>query len=95
MIKKAKLLLARIAQYLCATVLSIGLTGVLAVIGLISYEVCVNTHRGFLEMSDNNRIFLLVSLEISGVIALLGGAGFFRFQSVAQKIRLSIETKFN
>jgi hypothetical protein len=88
MLKKVIVVLAKMVKILSMFALSIGLSGFILVLMLTVYEVSTHVHRGFLEISNGDRSFLLFSFCITAFIFLLGTTSFFKSLRIINNLNL-------
>ncbi|MFA6397836.1 MAG: hypothetical protein WDK96_03275 [Candidatus Paceibacterota bacterium] len=86
LILKAKKILAITGKIVSIIILSIGSLLVLGFIGLAIYVVVINTHGGIIDIPDVDRRFLLILMNISAMIFLMGTSGFVWMDSILKKI---------
>jgi hypothetical protein len=87
MLKKVAIFLAKIGKILSFVILGIGLLGFVVASGFCVYEIAINTHQGFLAMSDSSRSFHMWSLNITAFIILIGAVMYERAFTFLEKSR--------
>lgn len=83
--KKFIKVLAKIAKVVCLVIFVAGAIGIVASLGFTVYLISLNTHHGFIEMSDSATTFVLSTIHKSTAMFLIGAIGFFKFSNLVKK----------